>query len=91
MNRLIEECRGNWDSFMDAILKFNKVGGKYISYYKVLVRFRLYIKSKSNFKELGLIQYRRVPGGNYEDGSRYANVVKWEKTVKRGFDLQDRT
>ena len=76
MNRLIDEYRVNWDSIMDAMFEFNKVGGKYTAYYKLLVRFRLYTKSKSNFKALGLIQYHRVSGGNYEDGSRYTNVVK---------------
>ncbi len=87
MNRLIGEYRTNWDALMDAMFEFNKVGGKYTAYYKLLVRFRLYSKSKDIFKELGLIRYHRVAGGNYEDGSRYTNVIKIGKGYKESARL----
>jgi len=87
VNRLIDEYRKNWDTIMDAIFEFNKVGGKYTAYYKLLVRFRLYSKTKTDFKALGLIRYHRVAGGNYEDGSRYTNVIKIGKGYKESARL----
>jgi len=82
MNRLMDEYSANWNMLMDAMFEFNKVGGKYTSYYKLLVRFRLYIKNKDDFKALGTIHYHRVSGGNYADGSRYTQRIKQLKDNK---------
>jgi len=83
MDRLIDEYKENLTAIMDAMFEFNKVGGKYTAHYKLLVRFRLYTKSKCNFKALGWIQYHRVSGGKYEDGIRYTNVVNMGKDSKK--------